>query len=148
MRIQNPRDLDRQSLINFLLKGICQVSFIKVKDGSSRAIYCTLDFGFIPKQYEKSLESIITKQPADADIMPIWDVVDGKWKSFRISKVNFFLTADELEDENKIGHSSQDALVDILKKRRQDSIDKFNERIDDLKEKAKEAKAKINGKEV
>lgn len=145
MRIQNPRSLDRELLINFLVKGICQVSFIKVKDGSNRAIYCTLDYGFIPKQFERSLEKVITQQPADPDIMPIWDVVEGKWKSFRISKMNFFITSDELEDENKVGHSSKSQLADLLKKRREVAIAKFEETVQDLKEKAKEAKNNING---
>lgn len=145
MRIQNPRSLDRELLINFLVKGICQVSFIKVKDGSNRAIYCTLDYGFIPKQFEQSLEKVITQQPADPDIMPIWDVVEGKWKSFRISKMNFFITSDELQDENKVGHSSKSQLADLLKKRREVAIAKFEETVQDLKEKAKEAKNIING---
>lgn len=145
MRIQNPRSLDRELLINFLVKGICQVSFIKVKDGSNRAIYCTLDYGFIPKQFEQSLEKLIKQQPADPDIMPIWDVVEGKWKSFRISKMNFFITSDELQDENKVGHSSKSQLADLLKKRREVAIAKFEETVQDLKEKAKEAKNIING---
>lgn len=146
MRIQNPRSLDRELLINFLTKGICQVSFIKVKDGTSRAIYCTLDYGFIPKQFEKSLENIMTKEPPDPDIMPIWDVVDGKWKSFRISKMNFFITAEELMKENKSGHGTRSDVSELLKKRREDAIAKFQDTVESLKEKAKEAKKNVNGK--
>lgn len=146
MRIQNPRSLDRELLINFLVKGICQVSFIKVKDGTNRAIYCTLNYSFIPKQFEQSLEKVIKDQPADPDIMPIWDVVDGKWKSFRISKLNFFINSDELESENKSGHAVNSNFSELLKKRREDAIAKFENTVEDLKEKAKEAKKNINGK--
>ena len=146
MRIQNPKNLDRESLINFLIKGICQVSFIKVKDGSSRAIYCTLNYGFIPKQYEKSLDNLLKNQPDDPDIMPIWDVVDGKWKSFRMSKMNFFVTSDDLIDENSSGHNTASQLAEILKKQKQEAISEFNTRVQDLKDKAAEAKKKINGK--
>lgn len=129
-----------------MLKGICQVSFIKVKDGANRTIYCTLDFGLIPKQYEQSVENIFSKEPNDIDIVPIWDIVENKWKSFRISKINFFLTSDELIDENKVGHNTKNKLVEIMKKRKQDSIDNFNQRIEKLKNEAKESKEKLNKK--
>lgn len=140
MRIQNTVGIGREDLIKFLVEGICQVSFIKVKDGSNRAIYCTLNSGFIPKQFGTSINNLFKSQPNDPDIMPIWDVVEGKWKSFRISKMNFFLTAEEFLDENKPGHSVPSTLRDILEKRKQSELEKFEQRVQNLKEKAKEAK--------
>lgn len=148
MRIQNPRTLDRESLINFLVKGICQVSFIKIKDGTNRSIYCTLNYSFIPKQFENSLDSVITKTPNDPDLMPIWDVVDGKWKSFRISKMNFFITSDELVSENAKGHQIPSQIQEMMEENKKQIKIKFEERVETLKEKAQEAKVKINGKNI
>ena len=145
MRIQNTLGIGREEIIKFLVEGICQVSFIKVKDGSNRAIYCTLNSGFIPKQFENSITNLFKTQPNDPDIMPIWDVVEGKWKSFRISKMNFFLTSEEFLDENKQGHSVPSQIRSLLEKRKNLEIDKFTKRVQDLKEKAKEARKTING---
>jgi len=130
------------------MEGICQVSFIKVKDGSNRVIYCTLNYGFIPKQYENSINKILGETPPDVDILPIWDITEGKWKSFRISKMNFFVTSDELEKENKSGHSSKTNINKILKERKDKQNEEFLERVDKLKEKAQEAKENINNKNV
>lgn len=145
MRIQNNNQVDRITLLKEMLKGICQVSFIKVKDASNRVIYCTLNAGFIPTQFEKSIEKIFSQQPADPDIIPIWDVTEGKWKSFRLSKMNFFLTSDELQSENKIGHATKTQLADTLKQRKQEAQERFQQRVQDLKNKAKQASQNING---
>jgi hypothetical protein len=128
-----------------MMKGICQVSFVKVKDGSNRVIYCTLNGFYIPDQFSKSIEKIFSEQPSDPDIIPVWDIAEGKWKSFRLSKMNFFLTSDELESENKIGHSTRSELADLLKKRKQEAQEKFQQRVQDLKNKAKQASQNING---
>ena len=127
------------------MEGICQVSFIKVKDGSNRVIFCTLNFGFIPKQFEKSINKLLTEIPPDADIMPIWDITEGKWKSFRISKMHYFITSDEFKDENKAGQSTDSNIGKTLKQRKDKEAKEFEKRIKDLKQKAQEAKENING---
>lgn len=145
MRIQHQNEIDRQSLVSFLLKGICQVSFIKVKDGSNRVIYCTLNYGFIPKNFETSIDKTISGSGFDPDIIPIWDVMEQKWKSFRLSKMNLFVTSDELVEENKNKPTTHNELITTLNKRKQDVYGKFRERVERLKEEAKQAKNNING---
>lgn len=145
MRIHNTLGVSRQTLIDELLKGICQVSFTKVKDGSNRVIYCTLNLLHIPAKYEKSVEKIISQQPVDDDILPIWDITEGKWKSFRISKMSLFVTSDELEKENRTGHNVITKNSEILKERKEKAIQEFKQRIENLKKKAKEVTDRMKG---
>ena len=146
MRIQKKSDLTREILINYLIKGICQTSFTKVKDGSNRVIYCTLDANLIPTKFQNSVEKVITEQYVDdPDILPIWDVVEGKWKSFRISKMVYFLTHEELFDENEEGHSTKSNTGEILKEKKEKVIKEFRTRVEELKEKAKKTKEKLSG---
>jgi len=145
MRIQSQTGTRREDLLKYLMEGICQVSFIKVKDGSYRAIYCTLNLGFIPKQFENSVKNTLDKIPEDSDLVPIWDVSEGKWKSFRISKMNYFLTSDELVSENKVGHNTFSRSKQLLEERKQKELQKFTERVEKLREQAEDARKTING---
>ena len=128
------------------MEGICQVSFMKVKDNTNRVLYATLNLGLIPTKFNKSIEKIMTQEPSDPDIIPVWDISDGKWKSFRFSKMVFFLTSDELVDEGSSGFNFMSSTANNIKKRRDESVEKFQERVDALKTQAQEAKQNINGK--
>ena len=59
--------------------------------------------------------------------------------------MNFFLTSEEFLDENKPVHSVPSQIRSLLEKRKNLEIDKFTKRVQDLKEKAKEARKTING---
>ena len=128
------------------MEGICQVSFMKVKDNTNRVLYATLNLGLIPTKFSKSIEKIMTQEPSDPDIIPVWDIADGKWKSFRLTKLVFFLTSDELVDDGSIGFNFMSSTASNIKKRRDESVEKFQERVDALKQQAQEAKQNINGK--
>lgn len=146
MRIQKKSDLTREILIKLLQEGICQISFTKVKDGTNRVIYCTLNSGFIPTKFEKAINKLMSANSVDdPDILPIWDVTEGKWKSFRITKLVYFLTHDELFDENKEGHNTSSNIVDRITENKQKLYEEFRKRVAELKEKALAAKNNING---
>jgi len=147
VRINNPSALQRDTLIKYLIEGICQSSFIKVKDGTNRVMYCTLNTSLIPSKFTKSLEKVFKEAPRDDDVVPVWDIAEGKWKSFRISKMVFFLTADELQEENKKGTNVSPSSSEIVKQRNAESIERFEKRKQELKEKSKSAANKINGEQ-
>ena len=146
MRIQNKRELSRSILIKFLTEGICEISFNKVKDGTNRIIYCTLHPDLIPSKYTVTTQKLISEtNPPDPDLLPIWDVAEGKWKSFRISKAVYFLTHDELVDENDDGQNTESKDAKNIKNRANQVMKTFEERVKALKEKAAQAKNNING---
>jgi 4-diphosphocytidyl-2C-methyl-D-erythritol kinase len=125
--------------MKYLTEGICQVSFTKVKDNSNRILLCTLNSNIIPTKYAESIGK--TLQPTlDEDLLPVWEVSEGKWKSFRISKVNIFRTEDELTKPDKSGPDINSDQEKQLNDRKQKAINDFQERIQKQKEKAEEAK--------
>ena len=132
-------------MVQSLVKGICQVSFNKVKDNTTRSIYCTLEKGLIPSRFDKSIDKIFSDPSADADLLPIWDVAEGKWKSFRISKLIFFITPDELIKENTQAHNKVSTISQEMEERKKKLIEDFRARVAELKEKALAARNNING---
>jgi hypothetical protein len=145
MRYQNKSAITRDLLIKNLLAGICQISFTKVKDNTERTIYCTLNKSFIPTKYEKSVNRLLGEEVLDVDILPIWDVVEGKWKSFRISKSVYFITSDEMLEENKTAQNTQSKWAELTELRKKEIMENFKKRIEELKAQAKKAKTNING---
>ena len=75
-------NIDRQILLKYLSEGICQVSFTKVKDNTNRVLLCTLHASTVPAKFLKSIEMVFNPVE-DEDLVAVWDVTDGKWKSFR-----------------------------------------------------------------
>jgi|LauGreDrversion4_2_1035121.scaffolds.fasta_scaffold229274_3 hypothetical protein len=90
-------NITRAILLKHLVEGICKITFIK-KDGSFRNAYCTLHGDLVPSNFEKSIEKIFLPD-ARQEILPFWDMVEGKWKSFYVDKVELFITADELKKD-------------------------------------------------
>ena len=75
----------------------------------------------------------------------IWDVAEGKWKSFRISKLIFFITPDELIKENTQAHNKVSTISQEMEERKKKLIEDFRARVAELKEKALAARNNING---
>ena len=136
-------NIDRQILLKFLAEGICQVSFTKVKDNTNRVLLCTLNPDQLPAKFEKAIEGVF-KPSIDEDLLPVWDVAEGKWKSFRISKVNSFRTPDELLKNDKPGPDVESTQKEILEKRKQKEKEKFEKRIQQQKEAAQKSKDNLN----
>lgn len=93
MAIQKSQ-VTRQILLAEMTKGICKITFIK-RDGSVRIAFSTLNSLLIPAQFEESIKKIFLED-ANPDIIPFWDVAQGKWKSFYINSVENLVTAEEL----------------------------------------------------
>lgn len=136
-------NLDRQILLKFLAEGICQVSFTKIKDNTNRVLLCTLNPNQIPSSFAKTLGEIY-KPVVDEDLLPVWDITDGKWKSFRISKINSFRTPDELTKNDKSGPDVDTSQKQEIVKRSQQAKNKFKEIIKKQKEAAQKSKENLN----
>lgn len=84
----------REILLAELVKGICKITFIK-RDGSARVAFCTLNSLLIPANFAESIQKIFLED-ANPDIIPFWEVSQGKWKSFYINSLEIFIPANEL----------------------------------------------------
>jgi hypothetical protein len=58
---------------------------------------CTLYGDSIPTNFAKSIQASVTQQN-NLDILPVWDVIKGKWRSFHISNV---ISVDIVENQEK-----------------------------------------------
>jgi len=99
-------DITRQILLKYLVEGTCQVSFTKVKDNSNRILLCTLNPNTIPTKYSESIGKVL-EPTLDEDLLPVWEVSEGKWKSFRISKVNMFRTEEVQKQKEQAENARQ-----------------------------------------
>ena len=77
--------------------------------------------------------------------MPIWDAVEGKWKSFKISKSIYFITSDEILKENKLAHNTSSKWAEQSAIQKNKIMEDFRNRVAELKRQAAEAKNNING---
>jgi len=100
----------RQILLAELTKGICKITFIK-KDGSARIAFSTLNSLLIPAHFEKSIQKIFLED-ANQDIIPFWDIAQGKWKSFYVNSLENLVTAEELSKNSPGTHEKQKDYMD------------------------------------
>lgn len=100
---------------------------------------------FIPTKFASAIDKIFIEKNPDMDLMPIWDVAEGKWKSFRISKSVYFITSDELLKENKVAQNTASKLAEETETQKKEIIEEFRKRVQELKKQALEAKNNING---
>lgn len=92
------RDIDREVLLKLLTQGICKVYFTKITNGQFRSLYCTLVPSVMPSILRKGIKGIFDPSTPNVDLLPVYDVVDHSWKSFRVSYVIFFYSAAELKE--------------------------------------------------
>ena len=145
MKYKSPQGLDRPTLLKHLIEGICQVTFTKVKDNTSRSIYCTLEKGLLPAKYEESVNKVLSEAVPNQDLIPIWDVAEGKWKSFKLSRLTIFVTSDELIKENVKAHGKKLSIKEQTELLKSKIVKEFNERVERLKQQALDARNNING---
>ena len=99
-----------------------------MKDNSSRFLLCTLNPKDIPSNYSSSITKIIdpsanlTNPPIDEDLLPVWDISDGKWKSFRISRAFIFKTEDELLQHGKNDEKLTSKQKQIIEQRKRKKL--------------------------
>lgn len=134
-------DINRQILLKYLAEGLCQVSFTKVKDSSNRVLLCTLNPDDIPTKFSSSVAEVFNPT-TDEDLLPVWDISEGKWKSFRISKVNMFRTEDELLRPDSSGPDIDSKQKKLIEERKKKALE-LKDKISNLKEQAKESRENL-----
>lgn len=100
---------------------------------------CTLQPDLLPSKFLKSVEKVL--QPTqDEDLIPVWDVTEGKWKSFRITKVELFRTSDELLKKDKSGQDIDSKQKEGIERRKQIAKEQAEARKEKVKQQIEEAK--------
>ena len=81
------KEINRSNLLKLLLQEeYLKILFKKSTTQTMRTMICTLYGDSIPTSFAKSIEATI-KQNDNLDILPVWDVIKGKWRSFHISNI-------------------------------------------------------------
>ena len=94
------KEINRKALLEYLSQGFCKIQFRKATNGRFRSVFGTLNMKNIPAKYTKSVEKTI-KGTDDPDLLPVFDMVAGDWKSFYISNVLYVTTEEELRGKKK-----------------------------------------------
>jgi hypothetical protein len=81
---QNDRSWQNEFLKSELFKNIVNVDFIK-KDGTQRKLRCTLRPDLLPAQTD--LEEAVQKKTPNPDVLAVWDLENGGWRSFRYDSI-------------------------------------------------------------
>jgi hypothetical protein len=126
-------NLNRKTIIDFLKEKNCKITFNKVKDNTTRTILGTLNPSDLPERYNLSLDKVFSEDPYDPDIVPIWDIIEGAWKSFRISKIITFNVVDT-ELDKKEGHRQKSNQQKVMEEKKQKEKEKFAERVQKSKQ--------------
>jgi hypothetical protein len=90
--------IEREILLQYLTQGVCKVYFNKVTNGRFRSLYCTLIPSIIPLTVRGGLNNIFSPMLPDLDLLPVYDVLDNSWKSFRLRNVIYFYTTKDLHE--------------------------------------------------
>lgn len=92
------KEINRSNLLKLLLQEeYLKILFKKSTTQTIRTMICTLYGNSIPTSFAKSIEATI-KQNDNLDILPVWDVIKGKWRSFHISNI---ISVDVVEKQEK-----------------------------------------------
>lgn len=83
----------REEVKDLLQNGIYHVQFEKV-DGSVRDMHCTLDKKLLPEHEKK--EDDKSHRKINENVLPVWDVENQGWRSFRIDSIVFVKEVDIL----------------------------------------------------
>jgi len=79
-------DFSRDEMVEHLRGNVCQVTFVK-KNGDVRLMNCTLVKQAIPESKRPIGESTIKE---NLEIIKVFDVDKGEWRSFRTDSVKDF----------------------------------------------------------
>ena len=91
------KEINRGTLLDLLSKEeYLKILFKKSTTQTMRTMICTLYGDSIPTSFAKSIEATI-KQNDNLDILPVWDVIKGKWRSFHISNI---ISVDIMKKKN------------------------------------------------
>jgi hypothetical protein len=91
------KEINRSNLLKLLVQEeYLKILFKKSTTQTMRTMICTLYGDSIPTSFAKAIQATIN-QNDNLDILPVWDVIKGKWRSFHISNI---ISVDIMEKRN------------------------------------------------
>jgi len=91
------KEINRSNLLKLLVQEeYLKILFKKSTTQTIRTMICTLYGDSIPTSFAKAIQATIN-QNDNLDILPVWDVIKGKWRSFHISNI---ISVDIMEKKN------------------------------------------------
>ena len=79
---------ERDVLLADLRKNVMAVHFTKV-NGEKREMRCTLMPNFLPPNYVNEEAAEKDFHVNNPDVLAVWDVMKGGWRSFRVESVEY-----------------------------------------------------------
>ena len=85
----------REDIIKDLKQSVSEVTFTKV-NGENRIMRCTLDLRYLPPITKEQLQHLDEQQqkPENQDVIAVWDLQNGGWRSFRVDSVQYMQEVD------------------------------------------------------
>lgn len=81
------KDINRSTLLGLLTsEEYLRIVFKKSTTQTIRTMVCTLYWDSIPSNYAKTITAII-EDNTNLDVIPVWEITQGRWKSFHISNI-------------------------------------------------------------
>ena len=77
---------NKEELRDMLYNNVVDVKFTKT-DGSIRSMRCTLMPEFLPAPSQEIAVITKTKRDENPDVLAVWDMYKGDWRSFRVNSV-------------------------------------------------------------
>lgn len=89
------KDINRELLLDLLTKeAYLRVTFTKYTTNTIRVMYCTLKGTLIPTKFSNSIKVTVSSRE-DPNLLPVWDINNFGWRSFKISNIISVETASE-----------------------------------------------------
>jgi hypothetical protein len=87
-------EMEKTQMVESLHRGICEVVFTKA-DGTERTMKCTRSQSHAPISVPAS--NLLTEDGSvGPDVIPVWDVEAGQWRSFNAKSVKSFRSVGSL----------------------------------------------------
>ena len=83
--------MNKHELKEVLQNGVVTVVFTKV-DGSERTMKCTLLPEYMPAVAQGQQLLNENSKPENPNVLSVWDLDNGGWRSFRVDSVKTLLT--------------------------------------------------------
>lgn len=84
---------DRDTLMKDLQKNVVAVYFTKV-NGEKREMRCTLMPSLLPPTYVQEEADVKKFHDENREVLAVWDVMKGGWRSFRIDSIEYVQVLD------------------------------------------------------
>jgi len=94
------KDLNRPFILELLTKYPNVKIIFKKINGSVRTLHGTLMASEVSTNHQKALSRVYAQQE-NLNIIPVWDVIAGGWRSFRLENVISIEEPEEMKQEKK-----------------------------------------------